>query len=244
MVISHRTKHHIIVLSLVLAFVVIMSTEARGDLYDNFGIVENNSGIAGSIASQLSLNVTDPGTPVDIGGVLHNQVLFTFNNAGPLASSITDIYFEDGTLLLLADIYDIDYDASLYTGLDFGQTASPSSLPGGATLDPAFSATAALSVDSESPIKANGVNPGESLGLLYTLQSGKDFNSVITALNLGFTNPDPTAPRNSLRIGLHVQGTGENENYSDSFILTPVPGAFLLGMLGLGVAGVKLRKFA
>ena len=30
----------------------------------------------------------------------------------------------------------------------------------------------------------------------------------------------------------------------DQLYLTPVPGAVLLGILGLGVAGIKLRKFA
>jgi hypothetical protein len=32
--------------------------------------------------------------------------------------------------------------------------------------------------------------------------------------------------------------------YFDNISFVPVPGAVLLGMLGLGVAGVKLRKFA
>lgn len=238
-----RTKKgHIIFVSLILVFVVILSTEAKADLYNQFGIIENNSGIAGSIASQLSLNVTDAGS---------NQVLFTFSNAGPLASSITDIYFEDGALLGLAAIF--DDPSNLTNPVDFGQPPSPPSLPGGATLNPAFSATAAFSVDSESPIQSNGVNPGESLGLLYTLQDNLTFSDVITAINTGFTAPDPSLYDNqgnliyagtTLRIGLHVQGLGENEDYSDSFILTPVPGAVLLGMLGLGVAGVKLRKFA
>ena len=129
MVIAPTTKHHIIVLSLILAFVFITSTEARADLYDNFGIVENNSGIAGSIASQLTLNVTDAGS---------DQVLFTFSNAGHLASSITDIYFEDGALLALATIFDLDIDPVLYAGVDFGQPVSPASLPGGAALSPPF----------------------------------------------------------------------------------------------------------
>jgi len=40
----------------------------------------------------------------------------------------------------------------------------------------------------------------------------------------------------------------ENSDYTgfrqDQLYLTPVPGAFLLGLLGLGAAGMKLRKFA
>jgi hypothetical protein len=246
MVIAHTIKRHIIVLIFALAFVAILSTEVRADLYNQFGIVENNSGIAGSIASQLSLNITDAGS---------NQVLFLFSNAGPLASSITDIYFEDGTLLGLATIFDKDVDPVVYAGVDFDQPVSPSSLPGGATLNPAFTATAAFSVDSASPIKVNGINPGESLGLLYTLQSGLTFSDAITAINTGFTSPDPSLYDNkgnllhagtTLRIGLHVQGVGQNGDYSDSFILTPIPPSVIIGILGLfvGILGLKLRKYA
>jgi len=46
----------------------------------------------------------------------------------------------------------------------------------------------------------------------------------------------------SLRIGIHVQGfDGEG---SESFVNTPVPGAVLLGLLGLGAGWLKLRKSA
>lgn len=235
---SRIKKRYMVFVGFVLVFVLILPTAVRAELY-GFGILENNSGIAGTIATQLSLDVTDPGTTVGIDGVDHYQALFTFSNAGPLSSSITDVYFEDGSLLLLADILDDPYNPT--NPVDFGQPTSPGNLTGWSILDPKFYATSGFAVDSESPVQPNGVNPGESLGLLYTLQSGNDYNSVITALNLGFFNPDPTVPRDSLRIGIRVQGIG---NYSDSFILTPTPGAVVLGILGLGVAGIKLRKFA
>ncbi len=51
-------------------------------------------------------------------------------------------------------------------------------------------------------------------------------------------------------IGFEVQGTFDGANESPSnpdffhVSITPVPGSILLGMLGLGVAGLKLRKFA
>jgi hypothetical protein len=224
--------------SLVLVFLVIMPREARAELY-GFDVVENNSGIAGTIATQLSVEVTDPGTTVVIDSVEHNQVLFTFSNTGSEASSITDLYFEDGSLLLLAAVLDNP------PNVDFQSPPNPGNLPGWETLDPPFDATSDFSVDSNPPqLLARGVNPGESLGLLYTLQSGGNFADVIAALGLGVTNPDPEAPRDSLRIGLHVQGIGPNDE-GDSFILmTPIPASVVLGILGLGVAGWKLRKYA
>jgi len=64
---SRTTKNHIIFLSLVFVSVVILSTEARAELY-SFGAISDNSGVSGWMEGQLSLEVTDPG-----GG----QVLFT-----------------------------------------------------------------------------------------------------------------------------------------------------------------------
>jgi hypothetical protein len=108
-------------------------------------------------------------------------------------------------------------------------------------VDPVFYASSAFSVGAGGA--PDGISPGESVVLRYMLQSGKTFPDVISALNLGFTNPDPTVPRDSLRIGMHVQDVGI---YSDTFILTPVPPSVIIGLLGLGagVIGLKLRKFA
>ena len=66
-----------------------------------FGCITGN--LAGDCAigeSQLSVTVSDPGP----GGVV-----FTFQNVGALASSITDIYFDDsdaGALLKISIILD------------------------------------------------------------------------------------------------------------------------------------------
>jgi hypothetical protein len=75
------------------------------------------------------------------------------------------------------------------------------------------------------------------------------FGDVINALNVGF-NPYPTNYTGTgsfdgwelpnLRIGIKVQGIGD---YSDTYILTPIPPSVIIGLLGVGVAGMKLRKF-
>ena len=220
-------------LSLVLVFVVILSTEARADLYGFKNITNNLAGDAAIGEAQLFVDVTDPG-----GG----QVLFTFSNIGPEASSITDIYFDDGPLLGPPTVIDSP------PGTSFSLFASPPNLPGWSTMVPPFEATAGFSADSDPPAQPYGVNPGESMGILFDLEGTNTFANVIDAINLGFTQPsDPSDPldpwfSDSLRVGIHAQGF--DSGGSEGYIMTPVPGAVILGILGLGVAGWKLRKFA
>jgi hypothetical protein len=233
-------KSHIIVLNLVLICVAILSTEARADLYDTWAVVENNSGMSGIVASQLSLEVTDPG--------VSGQVLFTFKNNGSYSFYISDIYFDDGTLLGIASIDNSD------PGVSFGFPASPSDLPGGNTVYPPF--VTSLSADNDSGA-VNGINPGESLGIYFDLSGVNTFADTINALNVGF---DPSVyytgsgsydgwTEANLRIGVHVQGIDDGPwgpDKSDTYLLTPVPPSVIIGMLGLGVGvlGLKLRKYA
>ncbi len=230
MSITLTTKCRMSFLSLVLVSVFILSTEAQAELFGFEAITANSTIDPGIGEAQLSVDVTDPGS---------NQVLFTFSNSGPLASSITDIYFDDGPLLGIASI-----DNS-HLGVSFSQFASPPELPGANTVVPPFVTTIGFLADSDSPVQSNGVNPGEYVGIVFNIGSNT-FADVIAALNVGF-NPDLhyiggswDAP--NLRIGIHVQGFADGD--SESFIATPIPASVVLGMLGLGVAGLKLRKFA
>ena len=230
---AYTIKRYVGFVSLVFVFVVILSTEAQAELY-GFAPISNNSGVSGQMAAQLSLEVTDPGGP---------QVLFTFHNNGPMESSITDVYFDDGALVTLAKIFDAESVAPdpVYPGVDFEQFATPPDLPGGNTLLPPFEVSAGFLADSEQPVASNGVNPGEALGILFTLAPGKTFADVITGIELGFTNPIPE-PDLSLRIGLRVQSYGEDNEFSDGFILTPEPASLLLGSIGIGMVIARCRK--
>lgn len=161
-------------------------------------------------------------------GTIPTKVRFEFTNTGPAASSICDVYFDDGSLLGLAEIINS-------TGVSFGAPAAPANLPGGASIFPPFVTTAGFSADSNPPVEHNGVNPGETLSILFDLQAGRTYADVLSELALG-----------DLRVGLHAQGFagGGSESFINDPdpISAPVPGSFLLCSLGIAVAGLVHRQ--
>jgi len=193
------------------------------------------------ISSQLTVTVSG----FDDNGVVDpNTVLFTFwnNESGitnPIDSSICDIYFDDGALLDMEEIVNSD-------GVKFSSGARPRNLPGGNGMIPPFKTTKGFSLDSDSPVSRNGIDPGEWLGIVFTLQDNMTVEDVDQALLAGtFLAPDadPDDPM-TLRIGIHVQGLPDNDE-SDLYVQhVPVPGAVIMGMLGLGCVGAVNRKFS
>jgi hypothetical protein len=111
--------------------------------------------------------------------------------------------------------------------VDFSEGASPGNMPGGNLIG--FVATAGFLADSDPPVPSNGVNPFESLGIVFDLQFGGAFADVIAEL----TNGD-------LRIGVHVQdfdGGG-----SDSFVNLPVPEPSAALLIGMGLSILASRR--
>lgn len=189
-------------------------------------------------AAQFFVDVYDPSS----ASILANQVLFRVRNVGPAASSLTDIYFDDGTLLGIANVQN-------YSGVDFSQGASPANLPGGNGLSPAFVTTAGFSADSNPPTSPNGVNPGEQLDVIFNLVAGKNYSDLIAGLN-GQVLDIQGAP--ALRIGLHAQSFASGQSAAfvntavplESVSAVPLPGALPLLLAGMGLFGLAGRRKA
>jgi hypothetical protein len=200
----------------------VMTHPASAATYGFGCITQANAADCAIGASQLFVDVEDAGA---------NQVLFLFSNSGQEAASITDLYFADGSLLGIASVFN-------RSGVSFSQGASPPDLPGGNNVAPAFNTTVGFSADSNPPVQPNGLNPGESVGILFDLKSGKSFADTLNAIGLG------GAP-GGLRIGVHVQGfaSGGSESFINSALPVPEASQWFMLLAGLGlIAARTLRR--
>lgn len=212
-----------LVLGAAMALPALWSMGVSAAILDFNCITGNNTGDCNIGEAQLSVDVSD------LGG---NQVLFSFFNTGSAQSTISEVYFDDGTLLAIASLIDKDDGVGGDTNVDFTQGANPPDLPGGNSITPAFQVTAGFLADADNPAPKWGVSPGESLGIIFDLQSGGSFADILTELGNG-----------DLRIGLHV--INFTSGGSESFVNNPVPvpaAVWLFGSGLLGLAGIARRK--
>ncbi len=141
----------------------------------------------------------------------------------------------------------------------FVATIGANSSPGDATIE-IFDPSPSLSGVYNNGIKIYAENDNDDhweVQLFYEATPGGDKDSGAFAhLSPGQSTwlsiSDAVNLADVTKLGIRVQGhnmggsnVGEPSN-PDTFhtSVVPVPGAVLLGMLGLGAAGVKLRKFA
>ena len=215
--------------------VIFLSSPVLGSTVETFGfrhIQEPGDGpaeIANGATGEAQLFV-------DVIDEAPGQVLFKFRNIGPIYCRITGVYFDDGSLLGIAGLIDIDDGAGGDGRVDFSQGGSPGNLPGGNNLIPPFDATDTFLATSDAPGQSPvqhpykpGVEPPDQwLGILFNLQEGRSFADVIDELNSG----------ELLRIGLHV--TSFPDGGSESFVNVPEP--TVLGLLLLGSLALLRRK--
>ncbi len=164
-------------------------------------------------------------------------VEFVFRNNVGVASSISEIYFDNGSsspLFTSGSIVE-----QIGTQFNYG-SGSPGNLPGGNSMTESFDVTPGFLADAQgNPSK--GLNDNDELvRFRFSLQNAVSYSDVLASLST-----------TALRIGFHVRAIGEDGN-SDSFVnrtpteggpMVPLPSPMLLGAAGLGaLAGVRRRR--
>jgi hypothetical protein len=148
-----------------------------------------------------------------------SHVDFIFHNESIIDSSITRIYFIDGSFLSFCEMIE-------EPGTAFNLSATPAKLPAANLLELSLLTTYEVSFDSDSAVPHNGLNPGEWLMTTFDLINGGTFQSVVDELNTDV-----------LWIGVHVIALPDGS--SESAVAVPEPA--VLFMLWFGALAL-LRK--
>ena len=212
-------------LALVLGLASQQAAALGSTTYGFYNITHNNPTNKVDGETNLKVEVIELTNP--------NQVRFKFTNNS--TSSLTDVYFDDGSLLGISSISDSG------AGISFSQDAAPPNLPGGNNANPPFVVTAGFSADSDAPTATNGVTMGEWLAIDFNLINGKTYINVLSALAL--PNDGGTG---DLRIGVHVQSfvNGGSGSFINESTVSPVPeaDAWVMMVAGLGLVGFMARR--
>jgi hypothetical protein len=165
----------------------------------NFGnITSNNATNAVAGESQLFVDVTDAAGNDNLSS---SSVLFKFSNVGLAASSITQIYFDNSSILK-----SVGTIADSGIGVDYSVASGNLNLPGGNSLTNKF--VSDFGIKANTPVSQQGVNPGEWVSVLFNLTPTKTLADVLNDMTIG-----------SMRVGMHVQAFSNGG--SEAFVNRP-----------------------
>ncbi len=148
---------------------------------------------------------------------------FKFFNNSTINSSITNIYFDDGSLLGIDSVINS-------AGVLFAKDG-PTNIPGASNLFPAFEADREFNIAADPPPYHNGVNnppPEEWVQVTFNLLGGGTIDDVLDELSTG-----------ELRVGIHIQGFDDGS--SESAIAVPEPASIFILSLGALALARKRR---
>jgi hypothetical protein len=191
--------------------ILLIAAPAQAFQFGSNNITGNNATNALAGTQQLRIDVTAANGSDTLTS---NQVLFKFSNIGTAASSITQIYFDNGTALKSVNSI---FDSG--AGVDFSQASGNLNLPGGNSLTSKF--VSDFGIKANTPVSQQGVNNGtaansEWVSVLFDLGINKTLQSVIDEMRSG-----------ALRIGMHVQAFSDTNGGSEAFVnkptITPLP---------------------
>jgi hypothetical protein len=203
----------------IAAVMLLFTANAASAAVFQFGCITNNLAGDCTIAeTAFQVEVTDAGA---------GFVDFTFTRSGPDQANLSEVYFDDGTLLGISTI-------TSSSGVVFtGGSASPPDLPGGDMIG--FEVSAGFLAEANNPAPKKGVNDNADwLTITFALINGKTFADTIAAMG------------NDLLIGIHV--TAFASGGSESLVspppgtVIPVPAAVWLFGSALGLLGWVRRR--
>ena len=192
---------------------MLLGGTSQADYRFNFDIFTSNSSYHDS---------PDVDTYVVVSNGEEAIVDFTFYNASTIDSSVARIFFDDGSLLAIANI--INGPGTLFSE---GAPGS-NNLPSGENI--VFYADREFTIGADPPPSQNGIDnppPLEWVKIRFNLIEGANLEGVMNELITG-----------DLRVGIHIISLPDGS--SESAIMVPEPATLFL--LAAGAVAAVLRK--
>ena len=177
--------------------IVLLAAPAQAFQFGFTNISGNSATNAIAGENQLLIDVTDASGKDNRAS---NQALFRFSNIGTAASSITQIYFDNGSSLKSMGAI-----TNSGSGVSFSQTTGKMNLPAGNNVG----FVSDFGLKANTPVSQKGVNPSEWVSVLFELGGSQTLESVINEITSGV-----------LRFGMHVQAFADGG--SEAFVNQPI----------------------